>query len=307
MASGMTQTKHLRHLWQTVCVPIGPTEIRIASLGSIPSNKPCLTSDRKVPLATGEEVHRQEIPEPVECRVWAHTCVQTVWESAEGRWELGKGKALWRPAVGSPASVELAKAAVWRTKYDLSWEAFIPVLLNDSSASTAMEERGFRMPAWQILDQLRSRHNLTAIVGPPRVMTDLRFQEWIPAGEWTADNDLDGAIVILDAFEPAVQAKICESLPPQGKWIVVANPVLIEDGIQELLSVLGDRCSLLPPRKEGNRVIKTPQVYAKNWWESGSKRLCQLQEGGLVSWTPETGSGVASPVGLPPITCSFCY
>ncbi len=84
-----------------------------------------------------------------------------------------------------------------------------------------MEERGFSMPAWQLLTQIRKEKGLTRLIGVANVMADVHFASWTRGtGEGCSLQD---SLILLEALLIYQQMGLVERLTEGGDWVVVAR------------------------------------------------------------------------------------
>jgi hypothetical protein len=106
------------------------------------SEKAAADSQQGESMLPGAQEYRQSQRE-VSCTL---TMGQEVERKAcrAGHWDLGRGRAVWLPNKGTAVKVELAKAMLWKMRER-----------QDAAAAEEAETRGFCMPAWLLLTQVR--------------------------------------------------------------------------------------------------------------------------------------------------------
>ena len=230
-------------------IPMGtPGESMIADMSKEPHSVPAV----QCTLVKGQEVERQT------CRF--------------GHWELGRGRAVLRLTVGDPIQLERAKLLLWKWRERLGWDDLAEQVIQDCASAEEAEERGFRMPAWQLLSQIRRRSGSTHLVGAPKVMADVHFSSWTTAYDITENTSVEDALILMSALGHAQQEDLVRRLRQGGNWVVVAGVYGLAPGVLEALDEVADSQVVLPMELQGDQVIRHPKVYAKGWWRTGSKK-----------------------------------
>jgi ribonuclease HI len=217
-----------------------------------------------------------------------------------GQWELGRGRAVWRPREGEPIQVEMAKVLVWKWRERLDWDGLALQVARDSGSAEEAEQRGFRMPAWQLLSQIRRQSGATHLVGAPKAMADIHFSTWTAAYDLSGATSLEDSVILLSAITPDLQMEVVGRLQRGGSWVVIAGVYGLAPGIQETMEELVTSQVVLPMERQGERVVRHPKVYVKGWWKTGTKRLC-LENGEMRVWWGEGGEMDLVPIADSPI------
>ena len=233
------------------------------------------------------EQDTMQAQEAVRCRT-EHGQGMEVQVCEAGRWELGRGKAIWRPHTGAAVSLELAKVMTWKMRARLSWGEMALEVQTDVIATEEAEGRGFRMPAWQLLTQVRQATGSTRLMGPTKAMADIHFASWTPGYEVTGGTSLTDTLVILDSMEEGQQWDLAARLRDGENWAVVASVDCLAPGILEELEERWPSQVILPAINGPKRPERQPKVYAKGWWKTGSKRICR-SKGEMCIWRGDGG------------------
>ncbi len=184
--------------------------------------------------------------------------------------------------------VERAKVLLWKWRERLGWDELVERVLQDTASAEEAEGRGFRMPAWQLLSQIRRVSGATHLVGAPKVMADVHFSSWTAAYSLTPGTSLEDTVILLAAIGPAQQGELVQRLHRGGRWVVLAGVYGLAPGVQEALEEIVPSQVVLPMERQGDRVVRHPKVYAKGWWKMGSKQLC-MEKGEMRLWWGEGG------------------
>ena len=201
-----------------------------------------------------------------------------------GQWELGRGRAVWRPTEGKPVQMERAKVLLWKWRERLGWDALAEGVLQDSASAEEAEGRGFRMPAWQLLSQVRRASGATHLVGAPKAMADVHFSTWTTGYNLTPSTSMEDSVILMDALGPDQQEELVRRLRGGVNWVVLAGLDGLARGVREALEEIVPSQAVLPMEKQGDRVVRHPKVYAKGWWKTGSKQLCLAQGDTRLWW-----------------------
>jgi hypothetical protein len=173
-------------------------------------------------------------------------------ECSGGSWELGRGRAVWRPEKGGKIQVELAKILLWKHREAVTWEELSRRIGDDVREALETEERGFRMPAWQLLTQIRKEKGLTRLVGVANVMADVHFASWTGRAGAGACSPQD-SLILLEALPTDQQMALVDRLTEGGDWAVVARGDGLEARAKERLDKIGHRQQLLPTEKRDGK------------------------------------------------------
>eukprot|EP00961_Rhodomonas_salina_P045814 615069-Rhodomonas_salina.1 len=75
------------------------------------------------------------------------------------------------------------------------------------------------MPAWPILNQLRTHYELLKLVGPPCCMADPRFHAWWPAHDGAVQKSYEESLLVMDAFFPEQRASLLTTISTTNRIV----------------------------------------------------------------------------------------
>jgi ribonuclease HI len=235
-----------------------------STITGIPMSEPGVT------MLPGEKQEQGVVEGAVECTLVMGQEID-VERCANGRWELGRGRAVWRPESGPPIRAELAKVRLWRMRERTTWEAMSLRIEKEARSAEQAEDRGHRTPAWQLTAQIRRALGLTQLVGTTTLTADVHFPTWTSG--FDASASLQDSLILLDALPGPLREGVVDRLREGGDWAVLANITLLDGGVIDALDSRGNRQIVLPMERVGERKVIHAKMYEKGWWRSGSKKI----------------------------------
>ena len=164
---------------------------------------------------------------------------------------------------------ERAKIAQWRHRSQCTDEQLAEWGIQQEASSLVSQSRGFRMPAWNLLEHLRQEEGYTVTVGPSVFEAPPTF-EWSTVAEEFCWKPNDIPLVLLGAIPETYHVEVLRRLAEHGTGAVIAR----ESDMQAT-----DFQSLSTSMGSGYLVHDTHEAtYSVEWWHSGNKRLTAAKD-----------------------------
>ena len=134
----------------------------------------------------------------------------------------------------------------WQQRRAWNAEATVHEGIKQHTHHTKMEKQGFRMPAWQLTQQIQEQLGVDTMVGPTIFESDPSYQHTFYGEEVERINERIRPLLFLDAIPPSKQMEALERARHCEHWAVIGGGKQ-SSAVKDFLELYSNQQPLLAP------------------------------------------------------------